>query len=112
MKHAILLAVLFSIGFTTNAQEGTLSTSFSENFSDSTFANFKWGSTGTNADFKWTSGVNSSSEPGTKVLSMKIDPNDRAGAGRGPEIISKNFTHFGSYSTRLKVPRVADVQPN
>ena len=112
MKYTFLFAILFCIIFNTNAQEGTLSASFSENFNDAALVNFRWGSTGTKADFKWTSGMQSSAEPGTKVLSMKIDPDDRAGAGRGPEIISKQFTHFGTYSTRLKVPRVAEVQPN
>lgn len=43
---------------------------------------------------------------------MKMDPADRAGAGRGPEIISNNFTQFGSYSARLKVPHISGVQPN
>ena len=112
MKHTVLFAALICIAFSTSAQEGALSTSFSEHFSDATLRNFRWGSTGTKADFKWRSGVHSLSEPGTKVLSMKIDPDDRAGAGRGPEIISNDFTHFGSYSIRLKVPRVAEVQPN
>ena len=46
------------------------------------------------------------------VLVLRLDPEDPAGAGRGPEIISKDFTHFGSYSIRLKVPNVVDVQPN
>jgi beta-glucanase (GH16 family) len=112
MKHTLLLAVSFCIGVSAKAQQLTLAASFSENFTDSALVNFKWGSTGTKADFKWKSGVHSISEPGTKVLSMKIDPDDRAGAGRGPEIISRHFTHFGTYSTRLKVPRVAEVQPN
>jgi len=49
---------------------------------------------------------------GEKILSLKIDPADSAGAGRGPEIISKGFTHFGTYSARLKVPDVRKVQPN
>ena len=57
-------------------------------------------------------GVNSSIEPDTKVLSFKIDPLDSAGAGRGPEIISKSFTHFGTYAARLKVPDARTVQPN
>ncbi|MEJ7682307.1 MAG: hypothetical protein WKG06_31545 [Segetibacter sp.] len=45
-------------------------------------------------------------------MSFKIDPQDSAGAGRGPEIISNKYTHFGTYSARLKVPRVRDIQPN
>ena len=112
MKQTILFTLLFCIVFTTNAQEVKLSNSFSENFSDSTLKNFRWGSAGTKADFKWKSGVNSLTEPGTKILSMNMDPEDRAGAGRGPEIISNEFTHFGTYSTRLKVPNVKDIQPN
>lgn len=39
-------------------------------------------------------GVSSSSETDTKVLSFKIDPEDAAGAGKGPEIISKNSLHM------------------
>ena len=112
MKRKILFAILSFIGFTTHAQKDTIQNFFIENFNDSTLNNFKYGSTGNKANFKWKSGVNSLSEPGTKVLSFKIDPNDSAGAGRGPEIISKDFTHFGTYSARLKVPHVRDIQPN
>jgi hypothetical protein len=112
VKQTSLLVALLFIGLTASTQQGTLSGSFSENFNDSTLTHFRWGSTGTRADFKWKSSISSSAEPGTKVLSMKLDPEDRPGAGRGPEIISNNFTHFGTYSTRLKVPRVADIQPN
>jgi hypothetical protein len=112
MKQTILLAALFSIGLTANAQEDTIHNSFFEDFSDSTFKNFKYGSTGNKTKFKWKSSVNSLTEPGTKILSFKIDPEDIAGAGIGPEIISNEFTHFGSYSARLKVPHVSDIQPN
>jgi hypothetical protein len=111
-KQTTLLVALIFIGFMASAQEGKLSGSFSEDFNDSALTNFRWGSTGTKADFKWKSGVISSAEPSTKILLMKLDSADRAGAGRGPEIISNNLTHFGTYSTRLKVPRVADIQPN
>ena len=112
MKQTILLAALFSVGLTANAQEDTIPKSFLEDFSDSAFKNFKYGSTGNKTNFKWKSGVNSLTESGTKVLSFKIDPEDSAGAGRGPEIISNDFTHFGTYSARLKVPHVSDIQPN
>jgi len=112
MKKISLFLVLFSLTLITSAQQSALHNSFSEEFNDSTFKHFRWGSTGTKADFKWRSGVSSSSEPGTRILLMKMDPEDRAGAGRGPEIISTNFTHFGTYSTRLKVAHVATVQPN
>ena len=42
----------------------------------------------------------------------RIDPDDPVGAGRGPEVISKEFTHFGTYSSRLRIPDVTKVQPN
>ena len=112
MKQTVLLAVLLSGGFIASAQEDSSHNSFLENFSDSTSKYFKYGSTGNKADFKWKLGVNSLTEPGTKILSFKIDPNDSAGAGRGPEIISNNLTHFGTYSARLRVPRARDIQPN
>jgi hypothetical protein len=47
-----------------------------------------------------------------RILSFKIDPEDPAGAGCGPEIISNNFTHFGTYATRLKIPDVRNIQPD
>lgn len=106
MKKALLIA--FSIFFlhNSNAQTSIDQTSFFEDFSDSQSANFRAGSTGTKADFKMKMGVPSQMEKSAKVLSFKIDPQDSAGAGRGPEIISKNLTHFGTYASRLKIPDV------
>ena len=108
----ILLHILFFISLTTYGQQEKLSHSFIENFNDSVLHNFRYGSTGNKAAFKWQSGVTSKTEPNTKVLLFKIDPMDSAGAGRGPEIISNDFTYFGTYSARLKVPDVKTVQPN
>lgn len=85
---------------------------FREDFNDSTLHNFSYGSTGVRDAFKYTVGAKSSIEPGTRVLSFKIDPADSAGAGRGPEIISNKMTHFGTYSARFKVPDIRKVQPN
>ena len=112
MKKISLYLVLFLAAFITRAQQSTSYNSFKEEFGDSSLKFFRWGSTGTKSDFKWKSGVTSSVEPSTKILLMKIDPADSAGAGRGPEIISTSFTHFGTYSSRLKIPHVATVQPN
>ena len=85
---------------------------FTEDFNTPSLQNFRYGSTGARHDFKWQSGVPSSSEPNTKVLLFKIDPADSAGAGRGPEIISKEFTYYGTYSARIKIPDVRKIQPN
>jgi len=89
-----------------------MASSFIENFNEAVLQNFRYGSTGIKDAFKWQSGVSSMIEEGTEVLMLRIDPRDSAGAGRGPEIISKDFTCFGSYSARLKVPDVRTVQPN
>ena len=112
MKLHFLLAILFFIPFLVLSQTDKDYDSFVENFEDSASIYFRYGSTGTKANFKYELGVNSPSEPGTNILSFQIDPEDRAGAGRGPEIISKDFTHFGTYSARLKIPQVRDIQPN
>ncbi|RPA69413.1 beta-glucanase/beta-glucan synthetase [Cyclobacteriaceae bacterium YHN15] len=112
MKPPILSAILFLVPFLSISQTQDFHGSFVENFSDTASQYFRYGSTGNKSDFKYKFGVNSSVESGTKILSFKIDPLDSAGAGRGPEIISKSFTHFGSYAARLKVPAAKAVQPN
>lgn len=111
MKQILLCFACF-ISLTSLAQQKSFSDSFTETFNDAALQNFRYGSTGAKDAFKWQSGVTSKTEPGTKVLLFKIDPADSAGAGRGPEIISNNFTSFGTYSARLKVPNVRTVQPN
>ena len=111
MKEILFLFSIF-ISLAIYGQNGNSPHAFIENFNDSVLVNFRYGSTGNKASFKWQSGVTSKKEPGSKVLLFKIDPLDSAGAGRGPEIISKDFTHFGTYSARLKVPDVSNAQPN
>ncbi|MBB6326895.1 beta-glucanase (GH16 family) [Algoriphagus iocasae] len=86
--------------------------SFHEDFSKSKSRYFYYGSTGRKADFKFNMGIDSPTDSEEKIVSFKLDPLDEAGPGKGPEIISKKFTHFGTYSTRLKVPDVKDKQPN
>jgi beta-glucanase (GH16 family) len=114
MRRSIISILTLSLCLGATAQTAQIDTahSFTENFNDSTLHNFRYGSTGIKDAFKWKSGANSSVEPGTKVLLFKIDPADSAGAGRGPEIISNEFTHYGTYSARIKIPDVTKIQPN
>lgn len=112
MKQIILSTLLFHISFIANAQKDSVNNAFVEDFSDSASTNFRYGSAGNKTDFKWKMGVQSLTEAGTKILLFKLDPEERAGAGRGPEIVSNHFTHFGTYSARLKVPDVRNIQPN
>ena len=112
MKHKLILALLCVVGLYQCNQQKKYHDSFREDFSNSSSEYFEHHSSGNNAAFTRAFGIDSPTESGTKVLSFKIDPEDSAGAGRGPEIISKKFTHFGKYATRIKVPDVRDVQPD
>lgn len=64
------------------------------------------------SSFRYSCGVESFSEKGTDVMLLRINPADPAGAGRGPEIATGKMTHFGSYSSRFRVPDIKNVQPN
>ena len=76
MKQTLLFVGILFFCLVCEAQ-----TSFTEDFTDTALKNFRWGSTGTKAEFKWKSGVKSSIEPNTKILLLKMDTADRAGAG-------------------------------
>lgn len=85
---------------------------FIENFTKSTSEFFNYNIRRSGYDYRYYSGIPSLSERGTDVMVMRIDTADVAGAGRGPEIASKELTHFGTYSARIRVPDVTRAQPN
>jgi beta-glucanase (GH16 family) len=107
--HLVLLILLLSLIRTDQFEDRH--TFFHEDFSSSKLENFHYGSTGTQAKFKWRSGKRSKKAEDSQVLSFKLNPRENPGPGKGPEIISNKFTHFGSYSTRLKIPS-STQQPN
>jgi hypothetical protein len=112
MKKILAAAVIVTIclyAFTTADQHHGY---FFESFSNTSSGIFTAHTTGNAADFIWKFGVDSPTEPNTKILSFRIDPEDAPGAGKGPEIISNEFTHFGTYASRLKIPDVKKIQPN
>jgi len=111
MKTLLPIAIVVCLCLSANTAEPPYK-SFREDFDDDSLEHFSYASGGNRAAFTRTFGVKSSKEPGTSVLSFKIDPNDPPGAGRGPEIISNEFTHYGTYSARLRVPDVRSEQPN
>ena len=94
------------------AAEVTYHGPFIENFNKPTLEFFNINTRRTGYDFRYYPGIPSFSEKGTDIMMFRIDPNDPAGAGRGPEIGSKELTHFGTYSARLRVPDVTQVQPD
>jgi beta-glucanase (GH16 family) len=111
MKKLFFIAIIIIAGLSSYISDKHHD-SFFEDFKRHKSRKFKSNSTGNKEDFKCKFGVPSSIEPKKKILSLKIDPEERAGAGRGPEVISKDFTHFGTYASRLKIPDVSDIQPN
>lgn len=116
MKKIQLLCLLFSTlmmyAQKQNHSEKQSAKFIKENFSKSSSTHFRYGSSGTVTEFGYKQGIKSSGDTKTSILSFKINPDERAGAGRGPEIISNKFTHYGSYSIRLKVPNAKITQPN
>ena len=70
------------------------------------------GSRRTSTQMRYIPATSSFCETDTKVMMMRFDPTDPAGAGRGPEICSKHYTSYGRYSARIRIPDVTAVQPN
>lgn len=87
---------------------------FTEHFNKpvSKFFNQNNGARRKSTQMRYIPATSSFCEKDTKVMMMRIDPTDPAGAGRGPEICSKNYTYYGSYSARIRIPEAKAVQPN
>jgi len=111
LKESLLLVAIFVSGMSAYSQK-KLSNSFIEDFNRHSTRNFRAQIGGRRADFTLKLGLPSASEKETKILSLKTDPGGAPGPGRGPEVISKRFTHFGTYAARLKIPDVRNIQPN
>lgn len=94
------------------AREAVFHGPFIENFTGQTSDFFNYNYRRNAYDYRYYSGHPSLSETGTDIMMYRIDPNDPAGAGRGPEIITKDYTFYGTYSARIRVPKVQGVQPN
>lgn len=112
MRTLLVLLISSMILFQSDSNPVEFHEAFQENFSEKKSEFFRYGSTGRKAGFKWKSGKNSSETEDSRILSFKLNPKEEAGPGKGPEIISQKFTHFGSYSARLKVPDPREIQPN
>lgn len=106
------MILIFIAGLSACSKKDRYHDAFFEDFNSSSSDYFQHHSGGNGADFTWKFGVSSPTETDTKILSLKIDPEDPPGAGRGPEIISNHFTHFGTYAARLRVPDVRHIQPD
>lgn len=112
MRILLILFAFSSVLLSSDSRKKEFHDTFKEEFSSRKSEFFRYGSTGKKAGFKSKSGIKSSEKDESKILSFKLNPKDEAGPGKGPEIISRKFTHFGTYSTRLKVPDSRAIQPN
>lgn len=113
MKRIATFFILFPFAFgLAFAQEERFHGAFTENFSKETSDYFNYNYRPSGYDSRYYSGIRSFTEKDTDIMLYRIDPSDPAGAGRGPEIISKDYTFHGSYSARIKLPDVREVQPN
>ncbi len=112
MRILLILFAFSSVLLSSDSRKKEFHDTFKEDFSSRKSEFFRYGSSGKKAGFKSKSGIKSSEKDESKILSFKLNPKDEAGPGKGPEIISRKFTHFGTYSTRLKVPDSRAVQPN
>jgi hypothetical protein len=108
----ILILIVFLNGFSAFPQQTKYHKYFFEDFSRPHLKNFEGHQGGKGADFLWKSGVRLPNDRKTRLLLFKINPEGEPGAGRGPEISSKYFTHFGTYAARLKIPDVKSIQPD
>lgn len=112
MRILLFLFAFSSVLLSSDSRKEEFHDIFKEDFSSRKLEFLRYGTTGKKAEFKSKSGIKSSEKDDFKILSFKINPKDEAGPGKGPEIISRKFTHFGTYSTRLKVPDPRATQPN
>ena len=112
MKNEFFLSILFMTGIAGCVTQDRFQKTFSENFNGSGSKFFQFYKNDKGFESVKISAASNAGEPATEVLRLKLDPETPAGAGKGPEIISKKFTRFGTYATRIRVPDVREIQPN
>lgn len=83
----------------------TLMEEFSEEFSSFTSQFFDFEPKSSGEDFRYYSGFPSLSESGNTILMLRLDEAEKA------VIRSKEFTYYGSYSARIRIPDISSVQP-
>jgi hypothetical protein len=112
MKHLLATCFLLLTGLSVFSQQTKYHGPFIEDFSKPTSPYFHPGSEGKGAEFTCIAGGRTSSFPWSKILALRIDPEEGPGAGLGPEIISNEYTHFGTYAARIRIPDVKKKQPD
>lgn len=125
MKNRIIASLLFVVFLSTlsielsaqekeSAPQPKFHKKFIEHFDKPTskYFNQNGGRRRSSTQMRYIPATSSFCEKDSKVMMMRIDPTDPAGPGRGPEICSKDYTYYGSYSARIRIPEASAVQPN
>ena len=125
MKNKIIASLLFVVFLSTlsielsaqekkSAPQPKFHKKFIEHFDKPTskYFNQNSGRRRNSTQMRYIPATSSFCEKDSKVMMMRIDPTDPAGPGRGPEICSKDYTYYGSYSARIRIPEASAVQPN
>ena len=125
MKNKIIASLLFVVFLSTlsielsaqekkSAPQPKFHKKFIEHFDKPTskYFNQNGGRRRSSTQMRYIPATSSFCEKDSKVMMMRIDPTDPAGPGRGPEICSKDYTYYGSYSARIRIPEASAVQPN
>lgn len=86
-----------------------LMAAFKEDFSSKTSDFFEFTLNEARDDFRYFPGFPSLSESGNSILMLRLDKADPA--GEGALVVSKDYTYFGSYAVRMRLPDVVSVQP-
>lgn len=90
----------------------TLAGEFKEDFSERSSGFFRFAPKANGEDFRYFSGHPSLSSTNTKILMMCCSPTDGEGWGKGPQVTTKDYTFYGSYSARIRIPDIKKAQKN
>ena len=93
-------------------KEVTLAAKFKEDFSEKSSGFLRFDPKSNGDDFRYYSGHPSLSEANTKIVMMRVDPNDSEGWNKGPKVMTKDYAFYGSYSARMRVPDTRKAQKN
>ncbi len=92
------LLVILLTGYCVAQEAGVEYEGFKEEFNSDASEHFRYGSGGNRAEFTRSFGVPSSIEPDTRVLLLRMDPDDRATPWQGPNLSSHRMSHYGIYT--------------
>lgn len=112
VKRIVVITILFISGVSAFPQKDKNHGTFLEDFKRSRSKYFQSNAKGKGADSLLSFGIRIPEDRKTKILSLRIDPEGAPGAGKGPEISSKHYTHFGTYAASIKIPDVKKTQPD